>query len=67
VQVGAFADTANADKTVASLQSQGFRASKLAPQPNRQEVVVGPAYTYADAKALRGKLVGAYPGAMIEP
>ena len=67
VQVGAFADSANADKTVASLQSQGFRASKLTPQPNRQEVVVGPAYTYADAKTLKGQLVRAYPGAVIEP
>ena len=67
VRVGAYSDAANADKTVASLQSQGFRSSKLVPQPNRQEVVVGPAYTYADAKALKGKLVGAYPGAVIEP
>ncbi len=67
VHVGAYSDAAGADKTVASLQSQGFRASKMVPQPNRQEVVVGPAYTYADAKALRGKLVSSYPGAVIEP
>jgi tetratricopeptide (TPR) repeat protein len=67
VQVGAFADAANADKTMASLQSQGFRATKFVPQPNRQEVMVGPAYTYADAKALRAKLLAAYPGAVIEP
>jgi tetratricopeptide (TPR) repeat protein len=67
VQVGAFADAANADKTIASLQSQGYRATKFVPQPNRQEVMVGPAYTYADAKVLQGKLLGAYPGAVIEP
>jgi len=67
VRVGAYSDAVTADKAVASLQSQGFRASKFTPQPNRQEVMVGPANTYAEAKALRGKLVSAYPGAVIEP
>ena len=67
VQVGAFADSGNADKILASLQSQGFRATKLVPRPNRQEVVVGPAYSYADAKTLRTKLVSAYPAATIQP
>jgi tetratricopeptide (TPR) repeat protein len=66
VQVGAFSDAANADRIVASLQSQGYRAEKLG-QPGRLEVRVGPAYTYVDAKTLRMKLVTAYPGATIEP
>src|SRR5258706_11826426 len=56
VQVGAYADAANADRIIASLQSQKLRAVKTVAAGNRQEVRVGPAYTYADAKALRGQL-----------
>jgi tetratricopeptide (TPR) repeat protein len=67
VQVGAFADQATADKIVASLQSQGYRAARMSPQPARQEVVVVPAYTYADAKQLRSRLLASYPGAVIAP
>lgn len=67
VQVGAYADAANADRIVASLQSQRYRAVKTVTAGNRQEVRVGPAPTYAEAKVLRGQLLPAYPGAIIEP
>lgn len=67
VQVGAFADAGNADNTVKSLRSQGYRAERAAEPAGRQAVRVGPAYTYAEAKTLQARLLGAYPGAMIEP
>jgi cell division protein FtsN len=67
VQVGAYADSANADKIVASLQSQGYRASKSIGTSGRQEVRVGPAYNYADAKMLLARLQAAYRDAIIEP
>ncbi|HSZ56335.1 MAG TPA: SPOR domain-containing protein [Tepidisphaeraceae bacterium] len=67
VQVGAYADSANADRIVASLQSQGYRASKSVSPSGRQEVLIGPAYNYADAKALLVRLQSAYQDAMIEP
>ena len=67
VQVGAYAEGANADKTIAALRAQGFPAAK-APEPaGKQAVRVGPAYTYAQAKSLRTRLLGSYPTAMIEP
>ena len=67
VQIGSYADAANADRIVASLQSQSYRASKAVGPSGRQEVRVGPAYNYADAKALLARLEPAYPDAIIEP
>jgi tetratricopeptide (TPR) repeat protein len=67
VQVGAYADAANADKIVASLQSQGYRATRIGGPGGRQEVRVGPAFNYADAKALLARLQPGYKDAMIEP
>ncbi|HXE52838.1 MAG TPA: SPOR domain-containing protein [Tepidisphaeraceae bacterium] len=67
VQVGAFAERANADKIVASLRSQGYRAERKGEASGRQAVRVGPAYNYADAKTLQSRLLSAYPGALIEP
>jgi outer membrane protein assembly factor BamD (BamD/ComL family) len=67
VQVGAYADAANADKIAASLQSQGYRAARAAGPGSRQEVRVGPAFNYADAKTLLARLQPAYKDAMIEP
>ena len=67
VRIGAFVDAANANKTMASLQSQGFHAVRSAESTGRQMVSVGPANTYAEAKALRARLLGAFPGALIEP
>ena len=67
VQIGAYSDAANADKAVAALHAQGLRASKSVEGAGRQAVRVGPAYTYAEAKSLQGRLLGAYPGAIIEP
>ena len=67
VQVGAYSASGNADKAVASLQAQGFRATRAAQPAGRQAVRVGPAYTYAEAKTLQSRLMSAYPGAIIEP
>jgi tetratricopeptide (TPR) repeat protein len=67
VQVGAYADTTNAERIVALLQSQGYRAGKSVGPSGRQEVRVGPAYNYADAKALLSRLKDAYRDAIIEP
>lgn len=67
VQVGAYTDAGNADRTTASLQSQGFRATKATEPGGKQAVRVGPAQTYAQAKSLRSRLLAAFPGALIEP
>jgi tetratricopeptide (TPR) repeat protein len=67
VQVGSYSDAKNADAAIASLRSQAFAAEKLKEPNGRQAIRVGPAFNYDQAKALRGRLVGAYPGATIEP
>ena len=67
VQIGAYGDAANADRAVASLRSQGLAAAKAVDATGRQAVRVGPASTYADAKALKTRLALAYPAAIIEP
>lgn len=67
VQVGAYGDAANADNMVRALQSQGYTVSKAIETGGRQAVRVGPAVTYAQAQSLRQRLLGSYPGAIIEP
>lgn len=67
VQVGAYGDATNADKTARALTQQGFKASKAIEPGGKQAVRVGPAGTYAEAKSLRERLLGSYPGALIEP
>ena len=67
VQIGSFSDARNADTALASLRTQGFTAEKSTEPGGRQAIRVGPAYNYDQAKALRGRLLGAYPAAIIEP
>lgn len=67
VQVGAYTDASNADRMIRTLQSQGFKADKAIEQGGKQAVRVGPAQTYVQAKSLRERLLGSYPGALIEP
>lgn len=67
VQVGAFSDVKNADRIAASLSSQGFHAARAVGTSGQNEVRVGPANTYAEAKQLQARLLGTYPTATIEP
>jgi tetratricopeptide (TPR) repeat protein len=67
VQVGAFTDVKNADRIAASLQSQGFHAARAIGPSGQNEVRVGPAYSFVEAKQLQARLLGTYPTATIEP
>jgi tetratricopeptide (TPR) repeat protein len=66
VQVGVFADAANAEKAAGALRQQGFPTSR-AVDAGRQIVRVGPLTTYTDAKGMKSRLAGLYPGAIIQP
>jgi TolA-binding protein len=67
VQIGSYADAKTAENVIASLRSQGFVAERKSDSKGRQAIRVGPAYNYDQAKALRLRLLGAYPAANIEP
>lgn len=67
VELGSWADAKAADEVVAGLRKQGFTADQSPLPDGRHSVRVGPAYNYEQAKALRTRLVGAYPAATIEP
>ena len=67
VQVGSYADSPNADRAMAALKAQGFTATKTTDANGRQSIRVGPTYNYDQAKALRIRLLAAYPAAVIEP
>jgi outer membrane protein assembly factor BamD (BamD/ComL family) len=66
VQVGAFADSADAQRTIANLQMKGFQADKQLAG-GKQMISVGPVPTYADAHAMKARLESEYPKAFIEP
>ncbi|MDB5293955.1 MAG: Pseudouridine synthase [Phycisphaerales bacterium] len=66
VQVGVFADTANAERAAIALRQQGFPTSR-AVDAGRQIVRVGPMGTYVEAKDMKARLAGLYPGAIIQP
>jgi cell division protein FtsN len=66
VHVGAFTDAGDAERTIAALQVHGFQADKQSAG-GKQLISVGPVPTYADAHALKGRLIGDYPKAYIEP
>jgi tetratricopeptide (TPR) repeat protein len=66
VQVAAFNDADDAQRTIAALQMHGFQADKQTVA-GKQMISVGPVPTYADAHALKSKLVADYPKAFIEP
>jgi hypothetical protein len=58
---------ANAQNAVAKLKAQGFSPVRSADAQGRQIIGVGPIPSYAQAKALRDRLSGQYPGAAIVP
>jgi tetratricopeptide (TPR) repeat protein len=67
VQVGTFANNANADHTAGMLKAQGYSPVKATDPGGRQTIAVGPVTSYAQAKGLRDRLVAQYPGAVIVP
>jgi len=67
VALGSWADAKSADAIVTTLRGQGFSALKATQPTGREAVRVGPAYNYDQAKALRARLLSAYPAATIEP
>jgi hypothetical protein len=67
VQIGAYADPANAKKVADGLSREGFPAGTVPEAQSRHIVRVGPAATYADAKSLRSRVAGEYPQAIILP
>lgn len=67
VQVGIFATSANAQNAVARLKAQGFSPVRSTDLQGRHVIGVGPIPTYQQAKAMRDRLIGQYPGASIVP
>lgn len=67
VQVGTFANNANADNTVGMLKANGFKPVKAQDPSGKQSIAVGPVSSYQQARTLRDRLVGQYPGAIIVP
>lgn len=67
VALGSWADAKGADAVVNALHAQGFSATESTHPNGRHAVRVGPANNYDQAKALRARLLGAYPAAAIEP
>jgi len=67
VQVGVFGATANADGAVTDLRKEGVIALIVADPAGRHIVRVGPVPTYEQAKALKTRLAGKYPDAVIIP
>jgi tetratricopeptide (TPR) repeat protein len=66
VQVGAFSNPAAADNAVAAIQKAGAAATKN-PERGLTVVRTGTVATYAEAKALKARLTGTYPDAVIVP
>ena len=67
VELGSWSDAKGADVVVNALHAQGFSATQSTHPNGRRAVKVGPANNYDQAKALRARLLGAYPAAVIEP
>jgi tetratricopeptide (TPR) repeat protein len=67
VQVGTFANNANAENAIGMLKANGFKPVKALDPSGKQSIAVGPVSTYHQAKSLRDRLAGQYPGAMIVP
>jgi tetratricopeptide (TPR) repeat protein len=66
VQVGAYTDFANANRTVSSLKTQGLNAEVVA-RPTEEIVRVGPLPNFAEARSLQIRLIGSYPGSIVVP
>ena len=67
VQVGAYGTAANAQNAVARLKAQGLSPVRSTDPQGRQVIGVGPIPSYQQAKAMRDRLAGQYPGAAIVP
>jgi TolA-binding protein len=67
VQVGTFGSPANADAALKDLRASGVIGMSLPNASGQQVVRVGPAPTYEQAKALRARLAGKFPDAIIVP
>lgn len=67
VALGSWADAKTADTILTTLRGQGFSAIKATVPGGREAIRVGPANNYDQAKALRARLLSAYPAATIEP
>jgi outer membrane protein assembly factor BamD (BamD/ComL family) len=67
VQLGAFADRANADRAIGLLKAQGYSPARAADASGKQIVAVGPLETYGQAKAIKDRLASQYPDAKIVP
>jgi outer membrane protein assembly factor BamD (BamD/ComL family) len=66
VQLATFRNSSNADRAVASLRKQGIVPSRVTEQ-GMQQIRLGPAKTYAEAKQLKKRFAGEYPEAIIIP
>jgi tetratricopeptide (TPR) repeat protein len=66
VQVGAYKDFANANRSVSSLKTQGLNAEVVA-QPSEEIVRVGPVPNFAAARSLQIRLIHNYPDAVVVP
>jgi tetratricopeptide (TPR) repeat protein len=67
VALGSWADAREAGAIVNALHAQGFSATETAHPNGRHAIKAGPVNNYDQAKALRARLLGAYPAAVIEP
>jgi tetratricopeptide (TPR) repeat protein len=67
VQVGTYATPANAQNAVATLRADGVIGTQQADPNGRTVVRVGPVPTYDQARALKQRLAGKYPDALIVP
>jgi TolA-binding protein len=67
VALGSWSDAKGADAVINALHAQGFSATESTHANGRHAVKVGPVNNYEQAKALRARLLGAYPAAVIEP
>jgi tetratricopeptide (TPR) repeat protein len=66
LQVGAYKDFPNANRSVSSLRAQGLTADVVAGT-DEEVVRIGPLTTFADARAVQIRLAASYPGAVIVP
>lgn len=67
VQVGSFANNANADHAAGLLKARGMSAVKATDPSGRQTIAVGPVPNYQQARSLKDRLAAQYPDAVIIP
>jgi tetratricopeptide (TPR) repeat protein len=67
VQVGVFAQAATAQKTIDALKRMGHKPLQSRDAQGRTVISVGPAPTWASARALQQRVAPQYPDAVIMP